>query len=92
MEHARVPLDELVRGVLAGELHNNCLVVGVLSLVAARARRRARRAAPGRGAVARASLRVLNPATLPHPYRRCDHRLIRSGDVSAALRPVRRRA
>ncbi|KND43707.1 MULTISPECIES: NUDIX domain-containing protein [Streptomyces] len=37
MELARVPLDELVRGVLAGELHNNCLVVGVLSLVAARA-------------------------------------------------------
>ncbi|WP_371581282.1 NUDIX domain-containing protein [Streptomyces sp. NBC_01314] len=36
MELARVPLDELVRGVLAGELHNNCLVVGVLSLVAAR--------------------------------------------------------
>ncbi|MFC9287736.1 NUDIX domain-containing protein [Streptomyces sp. NPDC057052] len=36
MEHARVPVDELVRGVLAGELHNNCLVVGVLSLVAAR--------------------------------------------------------
>ncbi|NEA67618.1 NUDIX hydrolase [Streptomyces sp. SID12488] len=35
MEHARVPVDELVRGVLAGELHNNCLVVGVLSLVAA---------------------------------------------------------
>lgn len=36
MEVARVSLDELVRGVLAGELHNNCLVVGVLSLVAAR--------------------------------------------------------
>jgi 8-oxo-dGDP phosphatase len=36
MELARVPLDELVRGVLAGELHNNCLVVGALSLVAAR--------------------------------------------------------
>ncbi|MFD4553768.1 NUDIX domain-containing protein [Streptomyces sp. NPDC058469] len=36
MEHARVPLDDLVRGVLAGELHNNCLAVGVLSLVAAR--------------------------------------------------------
>ncbi|WP_371529982.1 NUDIX hydrolase [Streptomyces sp. NBC_01283] len=35
MELARVPLDELVRGVLAGELHNNCLVVGVLSLTAA---------------------------------------------------------
>jgi ADP-ribose pyrophosphatase len=36
MELARVPVDELVRGILAGELHNNCLVVGVLSLVAAR--------------------------------------------------------
>ncbi|WP_128436934.1 NUDIX domain-containing protein [Streptomyces cyaneus] len=36
MEHARVPVDELVRAVLAGELHNNCLVVGALSLVAAR--------------------------------------------------------
>ncbi len=35
MELRRVPLDELVRGVLAGELQNNCLVVGVLSLVAA---------------------------------------------------------
>ncbi|MFD8568605.1 NUDIX domain-containing protein [Streptomyces sp. NPDC057694] len=35
MEFARVPLAELVRGVLAGELHNNCLVVGVLSLSAA---------------------------------------------------------
>ncbi|MFF4872408.1 NUDIX domain-containing protein [Streptomyces sp. NPDC000961] len=37
METARVPLAELVRGVLAGDLHNNCLVVGVLSLAAARA-------------------------------------------------------
>ncbi|MEU3401715.1 NUDIX hydrolase [Streptomyces filamentosus] len=37
MEVERVPLEELLRGVLAGELHNNCLVVGVLSLVAARA-------------------------------------------------------
>ncbi|MBO1332021.1 NUDIX hydrolase [Streptomyces sp. VRA16 Mangrove soil] len=35
MEFARVPLQDLVRGVLAGELHNNCLVVGVLSLAAA---------------------------------------------------------
>ncbi|TQK43620.1 ADP-ribose pyrophosphatase [Streptomyces sp. SLBN-118] len=34
MELARVPLQELVRGVLAGELHNNCLVVGVLALTA----------------------------------------------------------
>ncbi|WP_228981904.1 NUDIX hydrolase [Streptomyces sp. DH12] len=37
MELARVPLDELARGVLAGDLHNNCLVVGVLSVLAARA-------------------------------------------------------
>ncbi|MFE1954510.1 MULTISPECIES: NUDIX domain-containing protein [Streptomyces] len=36
MELARVPLGDLVSGVLAGDLHNNCLVVGVLSLVAAR--------------------------------------------------------
>ncbi|MGC0408782.1 8-oxo-dGTP pyrophosphatase MutT (NUDIX family) [Streptomyces sp. SAI-195] len=35
MELERVPVADLVRGVLAGELHNNCLVVGVLSLVAA---------------------------------------------------------
>ncbi|NUK88641.1 NUDIX domain-containing protein [Streptomyces lunaelactis] len=35
MELARVPLEELVRGVLAGELHNNCLAVGALSLAAA---------------------------------------------------------
>ncbi|MFE4218544.1 NUDIX domain-containing protein [Streptomyces sp. NPDC056844] len=34
MEQARVPLDELVRGVLAGDLHNNCLVVGTLALTA----------------------------------------------------------
>ncbi|WP_031007760.1 NUDIX domain-containing protein [Streptomyces sp. NRRL F-5727] len=54
MEVARVPLDELVRGVLAGELHNNCLVVGVLSLVAARA---------GDG------LDALRPAEAPWPAR-----------------------
>ncbi|MFD7326689.1 NUDIX domain-containing protein [Streptomyces sp. NPDC059875] len=36
MELARVPVADLVRGVLAGDLHNNCLVVGVLSLAAAR--------------------------------------------------------
>ncbi|MEU8488939.1 NUDIX hydrolase [Streptomyces sp. NPDC048641] len=35
MELARVPLEELVRGALAGELHNNCLVVGALALTAA---------------------------------------------------------
>jgi ADP-ribose pyrophosphatase len=37
MEHARVPLAELVRGVLGGELHNNCLVIGVLALTSAMA-------------------------------------------------------
>ncbi|CAL9567784.1 Methanol dehydrogenase activator [Streptomyces sp. enrichment culture] len=37
MDHARVPLAELLSGVLAGELHNNCLVVGALALAAARA-------------------------------------------------------
>ncbi|MFH8985892.1 NUDIX domain-containing protein [Streptomyces varsoviensis] len=35
MELARVPLPDLIHGVLAGDLHNNCLVVGVLSLHAA---------------------------------------------------------
>ncbi|MEU0404609.1 NUDIX hydrolase [Streptomyces sp. NPDC006197] len=55
MELARVPLPELVRGVLAGELHNNCLVVGVLSLAAARA---------GEG-----GLDALRPATAPWPAR-----------------------
>ncbi|MFF3177162.1 NUDIX domain-containing protein [Streptomyces sp. NPDC057900] len=34
MELARVPLQDLVRGVIAGDLHNSCLVVGVLSLAA----------------------------------------------------------
>lgn len=34
MELARVPLQDLVRGALAGDLHNSCLVVGVLSLAA----------------------------------------------------------
>lgn len=34
MELARVPLAELIQGVLAGELHNNCLVLGALALQA----------------------------------------------------------
>lgn len=34
MEQARIPLPELVRSVLAGDLHNNCLVVGALALTA----------------------------------------------------------
>jgi ADP-ribose pyrophosphatase len=54
MELARVPVADLVRGALAGELHNNCLVVGVLSLVAARA---------GEG------LEALRPADAPWPAR-----------------------
>ncbi len=37
MEHARVPLAELVRSVIAGDVHNNCLVVGALALTAVRA-------------------------------------------------------
>ncbi|GAA3369599.1 NUDIX hydrolase [Streptomyces sannanensis] len=57
MELARVPLEELVRGVLAGELHNNCLVVGVLSLTAALA---------GEGVDA------LRPAEAPWPARPFD--------------------
>ncbi|WP_171171590.1 NUDIX hydrolase [Streptomyces sp. I05A-00742] len=35
MQFARVPLADLVRGVLAGELHNTCLAVGALALTAA---------------------------------------------------------
>ncbi|MFE0105358.1 NUDIX domain-containing protein [Streptomyces sp. NPDC059009] len=54
MELARVPLADLVRGVLAGELHNNCLVVGALSLAAALA---------GDG------LDALRPAEAPWPAR-----------------------
>ncbi|MFF0163383.1 NUDIX domain-containing protein [Streptomyces sp. NPDC005263] len=57
MEHARVPVDDLVQGVLAGDLHNNCLVVGVLSLVAARG---------GEG------LDALRPAEAPWPARPFD--------------------
>ncbi|MGW2098865.1 NUDIX domain-containing protein [Streptomyces olivaceoviridis] len=54
LQHARVPVEELVRLVLAGDLHNNCLVVGVLSLVAARG---------GDG------LDALRPADAPWPAR-----------------------
>ncbi len=57
MELARVPVRDLVRGVLAGELHNNCLVVGVLSLTAAR---------DGDG------LDALRPAEAPWPARPFD--------------------
>ncbi|MFG2887428.1 NUDIX domain-containing protein [Streptomyces sp. NPDC048297] len=54
MQYARVPVDELVRRALAGDVHNNCLVVGVLSLVAARG---------GDG------LQALRPADAPWPAR-----------------------
>ncbi|MFF0449220.1 NUDIX domain-containing protein [Streptomyces sp. NPDC004609] len=54
MELARVPLEDLVRGALAGDLHNNCLVVGVLAVVAARAG---------------AGLNALRPAGAPWPAR-----------------------
>ncbi|GAA0357153.1 NUDIX hydrolase [Streptomyces olivoreticuli] len=54
MEFARVPLAELVRGALAGELHNNCLVVGVMALSAA---------------LASDGLTALRPADAPWPAR-----------------------
>ena len=54
LEYARVPLPELVRGALAGELHNSCLVTGVLALSAALA---------GDG------LDALRPAESPWPAR-----------------------
>lgn len=57
MELARVELTELVRGALAGELHNNCLVVGVLAVTAALA---------GEG------LDALRPADAPWPARPFD--------------------
>ncbi|GAA4698663.1 NUDIX domain-containing protein [Streptomyces buecherae] len=57
MEFARVPAAELARGALAGELHNNCLVVGVLALLAAKA---------GDG------LDALRPADAPWPARPFD--------------------
>ncbi|MGP3978732.1 NUDIX domain-containing protein [Streptomyces sp. 8N114] len=58
MELARVPLEELVRGALAGELHNNCLVVGSLALSAA--------LSSGGG------LGALRPAQAPWPARPFD--------------------
>lgn len=56
MELARVPLAELVSGVLAGELHNTCLAVGALALSAALARD--------------GGLDALRPADAPWPARR----------------------
>ncbi|AXK35526.1 NUDIX hydrolase [Streptomyces armeniacus] len=57
MEQARVPLPELVSSVLAGDLHNNVLVVGTMSLSAALA---------GDG------LDALRPADAPWPARPFD--------------------
>ncbi|WP_236245406.1 NUDIX hydrolase [Streptomyces sp. CC210A] len=54
MELDRVPLADLARGVLAGDLHNTCLVAGVLSVLAART---------GDG------LDALRPADAPWPAR-----------------------
>ncbi|WP_049578856.1 NUDIX domain-containing protein [Streptomyces sp. SBT349] len=54
MRLARVEAADLVRGVLAGRLHNTCLTVGVLALQAARA---------GDG------LDALRPADAPWPAR-----------------------
>ena len=82
MELARVPQDELVRGVLAGDLHNNCLVVGVLALAAARRGDGSGRAAPGRRAVAGPPLRGLSRRSATS---RSDDPPIRSGDPTALL-------
>lgn len=54
MEQSRVPLTELAAGVLAGDLHNCALVVGVLGYLAARS-------GPG--------LESLRPAHAPWPAR-----------------------
>ena len=53
-EYARVALDELVRAVLAGELHNSCLAVGVLAL---------------RAALGGDGVEALRPADAPWPAR-----------------------
>ncbi|WP_326795136.1 NUDIX hydrolase [Streptomyces sp. NBC_01808] len=50
----RVPVADLVRGALAGDLHNNCLMLGVLALQAARAD---------------GGLDALRPANAPWPAR-----------------------
>ncbi len=89
MELARVPVADLVRGVLAGELHNNCLVVGVLSLVAAEQGDGLDALRPAQAPWRRGRSRPENHSPRP-PW--CDHRLIRSRDVPAALRRERSRA
>lgn len=55
MEIARVPLADLVRGVLAGELHNPGLVTGVLALAATLA--------------SEGGIEALRPALAPWPAR-----------------------
>ncbi|MBM9506068.1 NUDIX domain-containing protein [Actinacidiphila acididurans] len=55
MEVARASLADLVRGALAGDLHNTCLVVGVLAVQAALA--------------ADGGLDALRPAEAPWPAR-----------------------
>lgn len=99
MELARVELKELVRGVLAGELHNNCLVVGVLSLAAVLAddgidslRRRRRRGRPGRSRSEVPSVGRfvgLDGLLCRTEVPRSDKMLIRSGDLPAPLHRVR---
>ena len=70
MELARVPLADLVRGALAGDLHNNCLVAAVRRCRGAR-RGRPRRAAPRRRALAGPPLHLLTrPRTGQAPGRR----------------------
>ncbi|MBY8878531.1 NUDIX domain-containing protein [Actinacidiphila acidipaludis] len=54
MEHGRVPLAELVRGALAGELHNTSLVTGALAL---------------QSALSGDGLDALRPAEAPWPAR-----------------------
>ncbi|WP_101258272.1 NUDIX domain-containing protein [Streptomyces barkulensis] len=54
MEVARVPLAQLVRGALAGDLHNNCLATAVMALTAARTE---------------GGLDALRPAEAPWPAR-----------------------
>lgn len=58
MEFERVALPELVQGVFAGQLHNNCLVVGALAVTAA---------LQGDG------LDALRPADAPWPARPFEH-------------------
>lgn len=67
MELARVDRGELVRGVLAGELHNNCLAVGVLALTAALSEGQ-----PGERSEAGGGVDALRPADAQWPARPFD--------------------